>query len=115
MSFAKLAEETGLTASEHIRRAADAYLAAHPPGKWRFLQPNPPIVDAEGYVHAQLTAVAEDWEDCGGHDVRRLAWTFSPPGARRPLEHTLWTGFWLMDDRREDLETYSFFTQLLLR
>jgi len=130
-SFALLAQATGLTASEHIRRAADAYLTMHPPGKPQPLAPAP-ILDAEGYIHATLSSIEEDWQSCGDHDVRRLQWCFTAPTAQSVTYHFLWTGgrlihslyespwedgavFQSIDDLFQNLDEYSLYTWLLVR
>src|SRR5262249_43692260 len=94
-AFGALAERTGLTGSEHIHRALDAYIAEQRSQRQGRQLPTKEVVfDAEGFAHATLTEVDEEEFHNEDHDIARLAWTFTPamrgkgPGPR----HRLWTG-----------------------
>jgi len=90
-AFAAMASGTGKPASAYIRRALDTYLAAQRRHTVH-LSPNPPVLDADGAVHATLTRLLPDERSCGDHDIHRLTWEFTAPGQRGPLTHTLYTG-----------------------
>lgn len=90
-AFDAMAVGTGKPASAYIRRALDTYLASRHRHTVH-LSPNPPLLDAAGYVHAILTRLLPDERSCDDHDIHRLTWEFTAPGQRRPLTHTLYTG-----------------------
>jgi Ribbon-helix-helix protein, copG family len=93
-AFAVLHLEDGRSASEHIRRALDAYLAMRKRGDRTWSPRQGTLVrDAEGYVHGTISGIYEEHFHNDDHDVARLAWSFSAPVTHGiPFGHDLWTG-----------------------